>query len=40
MCTGACLATAAQYRGQLDLGLGSHAALPAAGLAPAAPMAP
>ena len=39
MCTGACLRAAARYCGELGLGPGPHASLPA-GPAPAAPVAP
>ena len=39
MCTGACLASAAQHWGELGLGPTPHDP-PAAGLAPAAPVAP
>ena len=39
MCTGACLASAAQYSGEMGLGPTPHDP-PAVGLAPAAPVAP
>ena len=39
MCTGACLRAAARYCGELGLGPGPNASLPA-GPAPAAPVAP
>ena len=39
MCTGACLASAAQHWGELGLGPTPHDP-PAAGLAPVAPVAP
>ena len=39
MCTGACLASAAQHWGELGLGPTPHDP-PAAGLAPMAPVAP